>query len=299
MSTAPVQGAALTFVPRRRWQMLAIVAGLFASSALWMYSRVTERSRALAAITAAGGKHQERAEEPLIDRIGRLLSGQPARGRDEALLLGPKFDDAWLAEHHDLRSLNLQEILLLDTCLSREAVLRLWGRHPLGSLIAPGIAFTDEDAAQFGADNDLDNLNLMQSEITDAGFALLRTQRLTALNIAGTRVTSGALQQQLSGTKLQFIALDGRQFTPELAAHLAKMPSITKITLIGPEVADAHLKLLETLPRPISIVIDQTSASEAAIAAVKAAHPQAQVHVFDAETTIFRWRRESLPVDGN
>jgi hypothetical protein len=156
-----------------------------------------------------------------------------------------------------------------------------------------GIPLTDADATLIGQQERLMRVNLVQSEITDAGFAALRPQRLLSINVAGTRVTSAALLSGLAGPKLHYVGVDGRQFTPELAAHLAQMKSVNQIALLGPDITDAHLKLLESMPNLGWIAIDQTSATDEAVAALKAANPKAVINVFDAKSTLFGWRHDS------
>jgi hypothetical protein len=143
----------------------------------------------------------------------------------------------------------------------------------LTGFIVPGVPLTDADCTLIGEQEQLTHLNLMQSEITDAGLAALNPKRLRAFNVAGTRVTSAALQRELAGSQLQYLLIDGKQFTPELAAQLAQMKSLNMLSLIGPDVTDAHIKLLESVPNATYIGIDQTSATEAAVEALRATKP--------------------------
>ena len=69
------------------------------------------------------------------------------------------------------------------------------------------------------------------------------------------------------------------------------MKTVNMIALLGPDITDAHVKLLETMPNLRWIGIDQASTSEAGIAALKAANPQATIDVYDAETTPFERQR--------
>ena len=259
----------------------------------WFYHRVTERSRVIDAIIAAGGKHQSPTSQPGLDRLIARLSGDRGAG-DEVFLDGPNFDEAWLVAQHDLRSLDVRQLMIRDTRLSRTAVLRLVERHSLDSLVAQGIPLTDADAGILADQKNLTHLTLMHSEFTDTGLAALNPQRLRALNIAGTRVTSVALQKELAGApQLQYLMIDGQQFTPELAAQLSPMKSLYMIALIGPDVTDEHVKLLESMPNLRYMRMDQTSVSEEAVAALRAARPApATIEVAPPAEVFFKWRSE-------
>ena len=135
-------------------------------------------------------------------------------------------------------------------------------------------------------------MNLPQSDITDAGLTALRPQRLVVLNVAGTRVTAGALQNELAGSQLQILAVNGRQFTPELGAQLAQLKSLLGIALIGPDVTDAHVEQLESMSTLKIFTLDQTSASDAAVAKLRAAHPGARITLLDAQSSSYRWRSD-------
>jgi hypothetical protein len=279
---------------RRRWIIVALVAGVITAGIGWMYHRITERSRALAAIEAGGGKyHSLFRGRPLIYRLyATITSGGEDVNQFDIFLNGPTFDDAWLERHNELRSIPIRELLLANTGVSRESALRLLSRNRLTSFIVPGVPLTDADATLIGQEEGLTHLSLMQSQLTDAGLSALGVQRLRALNVAGTRVTSAALQKELAGGQLQHLLIDGRQFTPNLVGRLAQLSSLNAISLIGPDVTDAHLKLLAAAPNVTWVALDQTSATEEAIATLKAAGPKRGVEALDTETSFARWRTE-------
>jgi hypothetical protein len=285
---------------RRRWIILALVAGVVTAGVIGMYLRITEwsgeRSLALASIAAEGGKYHEPIAPgtPWISRvIVTAVHGRRDHFKYEVFLNGPSFNDAWATEHKDLRSLPMRELLIANTRLSREAVLRLLGQNRLECFNAPGVPLTDEDAQRIGALEELTHLNLMQTQLTDAGLAKLKAGRLRNLNVAGTRVTSEALLKELAGVELQYLWLDGRQFTPELAAQLAQMKSLTMLALIGPDVTDSQLELLVPLQNVTYIRLEQTSVSEEAVAALRAARPApAFVEVPKPDEVFAKWRDE-------
>jgi hypothetical protein len=279
--------------PRRIGRRFALVLALalLILGGRYAYNRLSERSHALAAIEAGGGKYysQMQGRRPWIYRmLGTIVSG----GEVDVLLKGPTFNDAWLESHHGLRSMPLSELYLVNTDLSRDSVLRLFNRNRLSSFSVSGIPLTDADATLIGQQERLTRVNLVQSEITDAGFAALRPKRLLSINVAGTRVTPAALQSGLTGPPFHYVGVDGRQFTPELAAHLAQIKSVNQIILLGPEITDAHVKLLESMPNLGWIGLDQTSATGEAVAGLKAANPKVVVNVYDAQSSLYGWRHE-------
>ena len=283
--------------PPRRYRLLAsalVVLAVFGSAAGWIYLRVTERSRVLAAITQAGGQYQEEAKSARFGRMFlQLLGNQNVSGGDAVYLDGPHFDDAWLSAQQDLRSLALRELFIRESQLGRKSVMRLVRDSNLSSLIAPGIAITDADAQVIGSLEGLDNVNLMQSEITDVGLAALRPKRLIALNVAGTRVTGPALQQELTGSRVQFLLIDGRQFTPELAAQFAQSGTLRTLTLFGPQVTEEHVALVKSIPSLASVRFDQTSISaETAEALSVATLGSMTVEVAPPSEVFFKWRPE-------
>jgi len=277
---------------RRRRLILLLVVAALASLGGWMYQRTNERTRVLAAIEAAGGKWHKPTGPSYFDRVLASMFGASVEDRRyDVWLNGTEVNDAWLEANHDLRSVPIEQLSITDTQLSRDAVMRLLNQNRLMCFNVSSIPLTDADAKLIGDEDGLTHLNLMQTGITDAGFAALQPQRLIAINVAGTRVTPAALRSGLTGSRHQYIGVDGRQFTPELAAQLAQMKTVNMISLVGPDVTDAHVKLLEAMPNLVSIGIDQTSASDAAVAALNAANPKAQINVYDENTAFFKWRR--------
>ena len=291
---ASVESPGIAARSRRRLVWLVVVVILFGLAGRWVYHRINERPRVLAAIEAAGGKyHAPNRDYYFVRMIARLFGQKDFDGDYDVFFGGPKFDDAWLAEQNDLRAVPIGELVSCNTQLSREAALRLLDSNRLFSFIVPGIPLTDADCQLIGEQEQLTHLSLMQSEITDAGLAVLNPKRLRTLNVAGTCVTSAGLQKELAGSQLQYLLVDGQQFTPELAAQLAQMKSLNMLSLIGPDVTDAHIKLLESVPNATYIGIDQTSATEAAIKVLRATKPNpASVEVTTPETMFAKWRTE-------
>lgn len=275
----------------RRRVIVALFAGAVVVGSAWFYAHVTERSRMVTAIEAAGGAAYAPNCVPFAERIvGTLLGDGDPQRMYSVRLRGPKFDDAWLERHDDLRVLRIESLMVVDSAISREAALRLLERHRLKTLTVPGMPLTDADAAWIGREETLGNLNVMQSEITDAGLAAIRPERLHTLNVAGTAVTAAALQQHTADAKVMFLSLDGQQFTPELAAQLSQATRLKVVRLYGPDVTDAHVRQLESMPRLMGIDLDQTSVTEAAISALKAANPTSRVDVIDERSSFYRRR---------
>lgn len=275
----------------RRTLCLLVALAVCGLGGSWLYVRVTDRSRVIDALISAGGKY-EAPRPSFFDALFAKLSGNRPRG-ESVVLQGPQFDDEWLAAQKDLRQFDIRELFILDTRLSHSAVLRLINQNSLDYLAALGVPLTDADAAVLGGQEHLTRLILMRSELTDAGLAALQPQRLQVLNVAGTPVTAAALKKELMGGQLLHLAVDGHQFTPELAAQIAQMRTLTMIALYGPDVTDAHVKLLEAMPNIRYFRIDQTSVSEDAVAALRAARPAPVViDVAPPAEVFFKWRTD-------
>ncbi|MBL8848971.1 MAG: hypothetical protein JNG89_04775 [Planctomycetaceae bacterium] len=277
----------------RRIVCLSVAISLLCLAGYRTWRRATEQTRAIDAIVATGGRHVRASGSYGLEMLLARLLGDRGAG-DNVLLQGPQIDDAWLAAHHDLRSLDIRELMICDTGLSRESVLRLVERHSLDYLAAPGIPLTDDDAAILANQEHLTRFILMQSRITGAGLAALGPQRLQALNVAGTDITSADLQQELAGAgQLQYLVVDGRQFTPELAAQLSQMGSLNMLGLMGPDVTDAQVKLLESMSNLRHMRLEQTSATDAGIASLRTARPApAMIEVAPPGEVLFKWRTE-------
>jgi len=277
---------------RRRLAFFILLLTVLGAAGFWFYHRVTERSRTIEAIIAAGGKHQSPPIPSFIEVLFETIA-RNRRNADEVLLDGPKFDDAWLAAHRDLRSIDIRELMIRDTRLSREAVLRLLERRELQSFTVPCIPLNDADAELIGEQPKLTHVNFMQSGLTDNGLAALKPQRLSALNVAGTRITSAALQKELAASQIQYLWIDGLQFTPELAAQLSQMKTLNMLALMGPDVTDAHVKLIESMQNLKYVRFDQTRISAEAAEALRIARMASlSVDLAPPGEVFFKWRVE-------
>jgi hypothetical protein len=65
------------------------------------------------------------------------------------------------------------------------------------------------------------------------------------------------------------------------------------LTLIGPDVTDAHLKQVKALSTLRIIVLDQTSVSDDGVTSLRKALPSARIDVLDAERSSVKWRTDN------
>ncbi|MFO1093491.1 MAG: hypothetical protein U0992_09290 [Planctomycetaceae bacterium] len=277
---------------RRRFVTLFVLIALLGLIGGWIYHSLTRQWRIAAAIEARGGRLVVPGLTEYLEYPLARLTGFNAPHGALVALRGTEFDDAWLAGQDDLRDVTIRQLDILSTRLSRDAVMRILAYQDPIVVSVPGISLTDADAEVVGRLPDVGHVNLMQSDITDAGLAALRPQRLRVLNVAGTRITGTALQTAIAGSKLQSLVIDGRQFTPELAAAIAQVKSLNMRTLMGPDVSDAHVQQLEALPGLKHITLDQTSASDEALAALRKAQPGARIGVRGAAEASVKWRMD-------
>jgi len=277
--------APLTVAPRIdmapiRWRRWLVVLAMLIPVSGWIAYLCSSARRVAADITAAGGVYvgpqfMEYVEYPLFWMTG----GKPSRNGDHVALVGEAFDDAWVADHNDLRELTIDHLAVDHTRLSRDAVMRILANQTPTILSVSGVALTDADAEYIGQLPKITVLNVMGSDITDAGLHALHPLQLRFLNVAGTNVTAAGLQTELAGSKLHCLSIDGHQFTPELAAQLAQMPTCTMMTLVGPDVTETHLQQLVSLPGLKMVSLYETSLSDDFIAALRTAKPNLKINV--------------------
>ena len=108
-----------------RRAMWGLLFALIVAIGAWTYVTLTARFRVIADIQAAGGQCAGPGLLAFLELPFTRLAGQKTRTGAHVALLGPGFDDAWLADHDDLRAVTAAQLAIRDTRLSREAVMRI------------------------------------------------------------------------------------------------------------------------------------------------------------------------------
>lgn len=249
---------------RRRLLRVAIVGVLLVAAlpALRVYlARLREREVQLAAaISDAGGKVQLRP--PFRERITALLKGQKVLGTQ--VFLGRGFDDEWIRRHDQLQDLNIQLLTIGEADLSGAGLAALLAEHPVTTLLANREELTDDAVAALADNGSLRELVIAWTPLTDEQLAQLPLEQLERLDIAGTRVTVGGLQELARCRRLRELDIDGRQFGSATVDLLNSLPSLERLRLCGSDVTDGHVKLLHGLNRYVAVTYWSTSTSEEA-----------------------------------
>lgn len=104
------------------------------------------------------------------------------------------------------------------------------------------------------------DLNLRYAElITDQGVSALKTwQHLTRLNLEGTKITEGALQQLAELTSLVWLNIGSVQVTDAGIEALTSLPNLRDLKLGGNKLTDAGLQPLRQMPGLISLDLGGT-----------------------------------------
>lgn len=126
----------------------------------------------------------------------------------------------WIKSHDYLADLTITTCSVDRGAKLGSALAGLVRRHPLEQLTAKGADGADQVAAALAEKTGLKFLNLGDSDLTDAGFALLPLENLISLEIRGTSVTRQGLHRLSQAKQLDRLTLDGRQIGPEVIAAL-------------------------------------------------------------------------------
>jgi len=229
--------------------------------------------RLIAEIEAIGGKVQRYGSSSGPQRfVGRFFGGED---RNDLLLQGSEFDDAWLSEHNDLRVLHIDGLIVSRTSLSREGFRALLSAHQLTSVAAFAAPIHDEDL-ELLSNGDLSFANLLRTDITGAALESLGRHQLVFVGVAGTEITAEDLQAISGWTSLTGIGLDGRQLTPETVKLIGQL-RINYVILSGPDVTDETLALLAEATTVTAVTLDQTAVTPDGIQTFRELRPNVSI----------------------
>lgn len=118
-------------------------------------------------------------------------------------------------------------------------------------------------------------LNLRYAElITDQGVSALKTwKHLTRLNLEGTKITEGALQQLAELTSLQSLNIGGAQVTDAGVEALTALSNLRELTLGGNKLTDAGLQPLRQMPGLVSLDLGGTQRQDSGTWSVSFTQP--------------------------
>jgi hypothetical protein len=210
------------------------------------------------AIGAAGGRVELRPS--LEDRFRAFLDGRRLAGTNVLLPL-PEIDDDWLRNHGYLSDLGIDSLTIGNARISATSLARVLADHPVERLFAAGEELNAEAIDALADNGRLKELHLGGTPLSDADFTRLPLEQLERLDISETGISPQALQQLRRCRKLWDLDIDGTQFNDETARVLQSIPTLTHLTLTGPEVGNNHLLLLYGLRDILHVRLWSTNVS--------------------------------------
>ena len=139
----------------------------------------------------------------------------------------------------------------------------------LGGSIRVVAADSEEKEAAF---------HLSGTELTDEGLVHLpKLNQLIWLNLRGTKITDGGLQQVGQCKTLSRIHLEKTGVTDVGLAHLKDLPALVYLNLYGTQVSDAGLEHLKGLSSLKKLYVWQTQVTPEGAAKLKEALPELEV----------------------
>ncbi len=156
-----------------------------------------------------------------------------------------------------------------------ERLVRLLGVDHFATVTGADLrGATDTLAPQIGALRRLNQLNLRNSPITDAGLEQLDgLAELERLDLTHTRVTSRGLVHLRAMTQLKMLWLGGDSITSEGLENLKSLPNLELLALIDTAVDDAGLEHLKQLKNLRDVNVARTKVTPEGLSSLKRALP--------------------------
>jgi hypothetical protein len=232
---------------KRRRTLIVLGTGLLLAfmAAVILWVRHDEINRLAGEIRLAGG--DVALPMPVRERLKHWLRG----GNSDDILVtlrGETFDDAWIRDHSHLRGLRIANLQLEDTtALSDTCLAELIDGHDLKGFNATGANIGDATAAALGRKDGLIFLCAENTQLNDAGLALLPLEKLESLELEYTEVTAHGLGVLARCEKLKIISLDGRHVSERSLEVLRGLPKLESLCIQGSDVTDDVARALHTM----------------------------------------------------
>ena len=204
-------------------------------------------------------------EVEYVNVSGRLKltneGAQALAGLDRLKMLyaegNPKLTDFSFLE----RMSGLEQIVLTDSGVDDAALAAMKGLTKVG-LLRIGSNF--------------------QNGVTDVGLDHIKGMiALNNLDLVGTKVTDDGLSRLQSLTRLERLSIGSQTgqsvITDAGLAHLASVPNLRHLVVVGTKTTDAGLERLKGLSKLQSLGLHRTQATDAGVASLKKALPECQV----------------------
>jgi hypothetical protein len=260
---------------RRRWSIVAgvllLIVGLFIADAYW---RAARRQWLMSEVHAGQGTAV--GNKPLWERLKAWYqTGEFPERPTMVLLLGDKFNDAWIRKHDYLRG--LQIAILESQHISGNDLAELIDSHPLELLDAKLCQLSDDAVAAIGRKTKLKTLSLFRTNLSDDDLAQLPLEQLELLHVMETDVTAEGFTALARCRCLDSVGMDADQLTHETAQLLASLQTVKRVYLHGANITDVHLQHLQQVSTLEHAHLPQTQTTAAGRAAFAAALPECEV----------------------
>lgn len=156
----------------------------------------------------------------------------------------------------------LTRVTLTDTAIGDAGLLHLGAVENLQDLQIGGTQVTDDGLAHLQS-LDLRTLYLSDTAISDAGLLQLREfDKLYNLHLSRTSVTDEGMRTLQTLPRLDSVFLEGTDITDAGVAHLVRQARLSGVRLAGTKVTDAGVKQLLYLPRLGNVSLGGTQATD-------------------------------------
>jgi Leucine-rich repeat (LRR) protein len=179
-----------------------------------------------------------------------------------------------LAKLTSLEELCIESPLLTDACVAP----LLSGRPNLKHLGLSGRGITDTGIGELSHHANLNRVSLMDTQISDAGIALLsRLPLLAHLDITGTQITDTGLRHLSRMKQLGILLLNRTRVTDAGIASISGLPALGYLDLSGTQITDVGVGHLAKTQSLMFLVVKETAVTDSGIAAFQKEHPGALV----------------------
>ncbi len=132
----------------------------------------------------------------------------------------------------------------------------------------------------------LRNLSLWGAPVTDAGLEHLKgLQQLRNLSLSDTKVTGAELEHLKGLQQLQVLSLSGPHVTGAGLEHLEGLQRLRVLSLSGPQVTDAGLEHLKGLQQLQELKLSKTQVTDAGLKHLKGLKQLRRLHLRNTQVT--------------
>jgi hypothetical protein len=204
----------------------------------------------------------------------------PGMGARVYFTVNQPVSEATLVKLRDFRSSPaLGAVFLRATELTDEQMHYLGNQPTLQELDLSDNPITDAGLACLDGLSQLKTLDLRNTRITDAGLKhLARCGSLEQLHLNGTPITDAGLAELKSLTALRALTLGNTRITDEGLKHVQAFGQLQRLALFGTAITDEGLSHLYSFNDLVELSLNDTQITDAAMGEFKRARPSCTVH---------------------